>query len=252
MQTKLRASSTAASDDAVAALGEALQVVRGRPFTSAHGYAWANAYGFVAHAEAIVVDAAHLLAAILLDSGDAGAALDATAVGLRAAPANEILYRDRMLAHHQLGNISGVEGDLRDLCAALEVEDPCDELHPDTVSLHERLTRRDLNQGARGTRRGRALISGENNIKPRCHVPKLAAAQSVEDCVMSPNGTWGTGDTSAERRFSDAVSKPRPALDGGPKCSLDSAWSSARSEKEWPAKPVGRSSDQPSGQAAGN
>ena len=110
LQTKLRAASTAASDDAVAALGEALRVVRGRPFTSAHGYAWANAYGFVAHAEAIVVDAAHLLAAMLLDSGDAGAALDATVVGLRAAPANEILYRDRMLAHHQLGNISGSRG----------------------------------------------------------------------------------------------------------------------------------------------
>ena len=47
-----------------------------------------------------------------------------------------------MLAHHQLGNMSGIESDLRDLCAALDVEDPCDELHPDTLSLYEELTHR--------------------------------------------------------------------------------------------------------------
>ena len=70
------------------------------------------------------------------------AALDATATGLRAAPANEILYRDRMLAHHDAGNISGIDGDIRDLCAALDIEDPCDELHPDTLTLFEQLRHR--------------------------------------------------------------------------------------------------------------
>lgn len=154
VQTELRRSSIATHDDAIAGLTDSLKVVRGRPFTAAHGYAWANAYGFVAHAEAVVVDAAHLLAGLLLDGGDPGAALDVAAAGLRGAPANEILYRDRMLAHHRLGNISGIEGDLRDLCAALDVEDPYDDLHPDTVDLYEKLARRPPS-----TARGRATGS---------------------------------------------------------------------------------------------
>lgn len=142
LQSQLRAAANEDRDEAIVRLTEALKVVRGRPFTAAHGYAWANAYGLAAHAEAVVVDAAHLLASLLLEAADPTAALDATAVGLRAAPANEILYRDRMLAHHNTGNISGIDGDIRDLCAALDIEDPCDELHPDTLALFERLTHR--------------------------------------------------------------------------------------------------------------
>ncbi|MDP9333257.1 MAG: LysM peptidoglycan-binding domain-containing protein, partial [Actinomycetota bacterium] len=142
LQNQLRAAANEDRDDAIVRLTEALKVVRGRPFTAAHGYAWANAYGLAAHAEAVVVDAAHLLASLLLDAGDPGTALDAAALGLRGAPANEILYRDRMLAHHDMGNISGIDGDIRDLCAALDVEDPCDELHPDTLALFEKLTHR--------------------------------------------------------------------------------------------------------------
>lgn len=142
LQGRLRTASTEPREDAIDILTEALDVVRGRPFTATHGYAWANAYGLVANAEAVVVDAAHLLAALLLEAGDPAAALDATVLGLRATPANEILYRDRMLAHHHAGNTSGIDGDLRDLCAALDVEDPCDELHPDTLALFEKLTHR--------------------------------------------------------------------------------------------------------------
>ncbi len=142
LQSQLRAAGNEAPAVAIFDLTAALKVVRGRPFTAAHGYAWANAYGLVAHAEAVVVDAAHLLASLLLDAGDPAGALDATALGLRGAPANEILYRDRMLAHHDMGNTSGIDGDVRDLCAALDVEDPCDELHPDTLALFEKLTHR--------------------------------------------------------------------------------------------------------------
>ena len=69
-----------------ARLTDALVVVRGRPFTSTQGYAWANAYGLVTHAEAIVVDAAHLLASLLMETEDPTAALDATTTGLRADP----------------------------------------------------------------------------------------------------------------------------------------------------------------------
>lgn len=142
LQRQLRAAANDPPDAAIVDLTAALEVVRGRPFAAAHGYAWANAYGLVAHAEAVVVDAAHLLASLLLDAGNPAGALDATALGLRGAPANEILYRDRMLAHHDMGNISGIDGDIRDLCAALDVDDPCDELHPETLELYEQLTHR--------------------------------------------------------------------------------------------------------------
>ena len=134
----------------IATLQEGLRLVRGRPFTGRRGYDWANANGMVAHAEAVVSDAAHALATLQLELGDVNGALDATASGLLAAPANEILYRDRMLAHDMAGNTAGIDSALRDLCVALEVEDPCDELHPDTLALYEELTHR---QPAARTRR---------------------------------------------------------------------------------------------------
>ena len=96
----------------------------------------------------------------------------ATALGLRGAPANEILYRDRMLAHHDMGNISGIDGDIRDLCAALDVEDPCDELHPETLALFERLTNRAPNQVRSGSRSER--MGGPQSRQPRlirCRAP---------------------------------------------------------------------------------
>ena len=134
----------------IATLQEGLRLVRGRPFTGRRGYDWANANGMVAHAEAVVSDAAHALATLQLELGDVNGALDATASGLLAAPADEILYRDRMLAHDMAGNTAGIDSALRDLCVALEVEDPCDELHPDTLALYEELTHR---QPAARTRR---------------------------------------------------------------------------------------------------
>ena len=135
----------------IATLQDGLRLVRGRPFSGRRGYDWANANGMVAHAEAVVSDAAHALATLQLELGDVNGALDATASGLLAAPANEILYRDRMLAHHMAGNTAGIEAALRDLCVALEVEDPCDELHPDTLALYEELTRRQPTDRTRRT-----------------------------------------------------------------------------------------------------
>jgi hypothetical protein len=38
-----------------------------------------------------------------------------------------------MLGHHQLGSTCGIESGLRNLCAAIDVADPCDQLHPDTL-----------------------------------------------------------------------------------------------------------------------
>lgn len=127
---------------AIATLDEALDLVRGTPFGSVRGYDWAFALGFVAEAEAVVVDTGHELARRCIEAGDASGALRAVERASRAAPGNEILARDRMLAHDLAGDPGGVDAAMRDLCAVLETDDPDADLHPDTLDLYERLRRR--------------------------------------------------------------------------------------------------------------
>ncbi len=137
---RLHAASTLPTSEAIDSLIDALAQVSGRPFTASRGYAWAHASGIVSHAEAVVVDATHRLVLLLLDAGDATAALAATNVGLRAAPCNEALYRDRMLAHNLSGNLSGIEAEFGELCRALDVTKPRTQLHPETLKLYDQLT----------------------------------------------------------------------------------------------------------------
>lgn len=44
-----------------------------------------------------------------IDRGEIERALWASSQGLRAAPGDEVLYRDRMQAHDHAGNLAGVE-----------------------------------------------------------------------------------------------------------------------------------------------
>ena len=62
--------------------------------------------------------------------------------GLRAAPGDEILYRDRMLACDVAGNPAGVETVMDELCEVVEALEPYDELHPETLVLYERISHR--------------------------------------------------------------------------------------------------------------
>jgi hypothetical protein len=124
------------------ALARALALVRGIPFEGTKGgYNWAHTEGLVARMEAVVADAAHLVAESALGQGDTGQALWAAAQGLLASPGDEVLFRDRMRAHDIAGNPAGVESVMDELCRVVEALEPYDALHPETIVLYEELSR---------------------------------------------------------------------------------------------------------------
>ena len=129
----------AETEDAIADLRGALDLVRGQPFAEVHGFEWAWSEGFVANLEIAVAGAAHDLAQRYLELGDPDGAIWAAMRGLIAAPADEILYRDRMLACDLAGNPAGVETVMRELQHAVEAVEPWDGIHPETVALYQRL-----------------------------------------------------------------------------------------------------------------
>jgi hypothetical protein len=130
-------------DEAIMLLRDALELVRGQPFESVRGYEWAYTEALIASTEALIADAAHRLAQLLLSAGDAAGATWAAMQGLRGAPGGEMLYRDRMLACDLAGNPAGVESVMDELCQIVEAHEPYDELHPETVDLYSRLGHRD-------------------------------------------------------------------------------------------------------------
>ncbi|MGO9873841.1 MAG: BTAD domain-containing putative transcriptional regulator [Acidimicrobiia bacterium] len=123
-------------------LRSAMDLVRGKPFDNPRGYEWAYSESLIAHIEATIADAAHQLAQLCLDAGDADEAISVAIRGLVAAPGDEILYRDRMLACDLAGNPAGVETVMDELCEFVEALEPYDELHAETLSLYERISHR--------------------------------------------------------------------------------------------------------------
>lgn len=128
-------------DTIVRQLRTALELVRGQPFAEVSGFGWAWAEGHVANMEATIAEAAHRLAAAYLDRNEPEQAIWAAMRGLLAAPADEILYRDRMLAYDVAGNPAGVETVMHELEVVVEGIEPWDSIHPDTIALYRRLTR---------------------------------------------------------------------------------------------------------------
>jgi DNA-binding SARP family transcriptional activator len=127
---------------AIETLRSAMDLVRGKPFEATRGYEWAFSESLIAHIEATIADAAHQLAQRYLDAGDANAAIAVAVEGLVAAPADEVLYRDRMLACDRAGNPAGVETVMDELCEVVATLEPYDDLHPETLALYERLSHR--------------------------------------------------------------------------------------------------------------
>jgi DNA-binding SARP family transcriptional activator len=127
---------------AINTLRSALELVRGKPFDDARGFEWAFSEALIANVEATIADAAHQLATLYLDAGDPQEATRAALRGLVAAPGDEILYRDRMLACDLAGNPAGVETVMDELCEVVEALEPYDELHPETLALYERISHR--------------------------------------------------------------------------------------------------------------
>lgn len=130
------------TEGSVRQVAEALQLVRGLPFEGTRGYEWAYVEGIVAHIEATVSDAAHFVADWAIANDQANLALEVTTKGLLASPGNEVLYRDRMLAHDVAGNPAGVESTMAELCRFADDLEPYDSVHPATLELYQRLTRR--------------------------------------------------------------------------------------------------------------
>lgn len=127
---------------AIETLRSALDLVRGKPFEGARGYEWAFSEALISNVEATIADSAHQLATLYLAAGDAQEATWAAIRGLVAAPGDEILYRDRMLACDLAGNPAGVETVMDELCEIVESLEPYDELHPETLALYERISHR--------------------------------------------------------------------------------------------------------------
>jgi hypothetical protein len=122
-------------------LRQALDLLRGQPFEGVRGYDWAFTEGVVVEAEATIADAAHRLARLALDRGDADLATWAAMQGLKSVPGSEPLYRDRMEAAHLIGDPAAVDRIVEELCRYIETLDPLDDLHPDTIELWHRIGR---------------------------------------------------------------------------------------------------------------
>ena len=141
-EARVAHASRCAPSVAIETLRAALELVRGKPFDGARGYEWAFSESLIANIEAKIADAAHQLATLYLDAGSPQEATNAAMSGLVAAPADEILYRDRMLACDLAGNPAGVESVMDELCEVVEALEPYDEIHTETLVLYERISHR--------------------------------------------------------------------------------------------------------------
>src|SRR5207253_4296857 len=127
--------------EAIPTLRAALELVRGRPFdVASRGYEWVHVEGFLTTMQNEVAGAAHQLARLCLEAGDAEGARWATRQGLRASRGNEQLFRDEMYAADLDGNRAGVEALLNELTHIVEEDAPLDSLHPETVAVFNQLT----------------------------------------------------------------------------------------------------------------
>jgi DNA-binding SARP family transcriptional activator len=131
------------ANQAATLLHEALELIRGEPFTGVgRNYSWVSSHRGMIVAQ--VIDAAEQLAEMHLADGDWRAAERAARQGLLAFPCDERMYRLLMRTAAAAGNIPGVERAFRELCATLADPDdgvePEDTVHPDTVALLDELT----------------------------------------------------------------------------------------------------------------
>jgi nucleoid-associated protein YgaU len=114
-------------------LVEALELVSGRPFDGVveRHYAWAEPVR--QEMTAAVVDVAHEVARRALTSGDAATARQASRVGRRVDPVNELLWRDGLRAEYVAGNR---EAQRRLVDQLLALADELDgDLEPETEQL---------------------------------------------------------------------------------------------------------------------
>jgi DNA-binding SARP family transcriptional activator len=128
-----------------AALHQALELVRGRPFeavVSGRTFGWIHTEGHGRHIEAEVADAADLAAGLCLDAGDPIAARWAARRGLLAEPYTERLWVRLMEAADAVGESQEIERIMDEMDVVLELEGDFTGLHPNTLAAYDRLSRR--------------------------------------------------------------------------------------------------------------
>jgi DNA-binding SARP family transcriptional activator len=125
------------------AWGWGLQLIRGRPFEGLRSTDWVLLEGILAEIEATIVDLSSRFAEDCFTRGDPASATWAARQGLRVSPYDERLYRVLMRAAEAAGNPAGVEASFHELVSLIaEDVEPFDAVHPETMDLYQRLSRR--------------------------------------------------------------------------------------------------------------
>jgi DNA-binding SARP family transcriptional activator len=123
--------------------GQALELIRGRPFEGLRAPDWVLLEGIAANVEASVVDLANRYAVHCLSVGDPSGAEWSARQGLRVSPYDERLYRTLLRAADAAGNPAGVESVMAELIRLVaEDVEPYDAVHPETLDLYRSLSRR--------------------------------------------------------------------------------------------------------------
>jgi hypothetical protein len=118
-------------------LTRALSLVSGQLMTgrAAGRYAWLATDGLEYEAAARVADAAHRLAGLRLDAGDAGGAMDAARAGLRLAYADELLWRDLLRGADATGDERLVRAVVDGVYSRVALDEVLPRLAPETEAL---------------------------------------------------------------------------------------------------------------------
>ena len=128
-------SGDAGSEDAY--LARALSLVGGQLLTglAAGRYAWLATDGLEYEVAARVADAAHRLAGLRLEAGDARGAMDAARAGLRLACADELLWRDLLRGADATGDERLVRAVVDSVYARIAQDEVLPRLAPETEAL---------------------------------------------------------------------------------------------------------------------
>lgn len=142
-QALATAAKVAAPPRALSLLVTALALVKGRPFdsTTSGTYQWAFDEQVVSAIEVAVVDAASRVADLALDADDPDLAIWATRQGHLVVPDHEGLYRARMHAYAQTGDLDAIHQTFRETLRAARAYDPLDDVQPETQRLYREFTR---------------------------------------------------------------------------------------------------------------
>jgi hypothetical protein len=98
-------------------------------------YAWLAADGLEYEVAARVADTAHRLVTLRLDAGDPAGAMDAARAGLRLAFADELLWRDLLLAAQATGDAHLVRSIVDEVCARTALDEVLPRMAPETEAL---------------------------------------------------------------------------------------------------------------------